>query len=150
MHSSNAAEIRRQRFDRFVAGYHQDMYRYAAWLSRDPAAVRRYAEDPLCGAPFPNGFYLELTELLEATWKRRNEARIPLDLPLLVIAGTEDPVGDRTRGVSALIKRYRKLGIRDLTQRYYEGYRHELFHEQGREVVFDDVLAWLDPRCGGG
>lgn len=118
------------------------------WLSRDPDAVRRYAEDPLCGAPFPNGFYLELTRLLGAIWRRENEARIPRDLPVLVIAGTEDPVGDRTRGVEALLKRYRKLGIADLSHRFYEGYRHELFHERGRELVFEDLIAWLGARRG--
>lgn len=41
MHNSNAAHARRQRFDQLVAVFHQDMYRYAAWLSRD----RSVAED---------------------------------------------------------------------------------------------------------
>jgi RNA polymerase sigma-70 factor (ECF subfamily) len=50
MHSSNAAEIRRQRFDRFVAGYHQDMYRYAAWLSRDPAIAQDVVQEALLRA----------------------------------------------------------------------------------------------------
>ena len=50
MHSSNAAEIRRQRFDRLVAGYHQDMYRYAAWLSRDPAIAQDVVQEALLRA----------------------------------------------------------------------------------------------------
>ena len=41
MHSSNAAADRRQRFDQLVGMHHQDMYRYAAWLSRD----RNVADD---------------------------------------------------------------------------------------------------------
>ena len=35
MQSSENAAGRRQRFDEYVGVYHQDMYRYAAWLSRD-------------------------------------------------------------------------------------------------------------------
>ena len=41
MNSSNAAAARRRRFDELVGVFHQDMYRYAAWLSRD----RTIAED---------------------------------------------------------------------------------------------------------
>ena len=41
MHSGSADIRRRQRFDRLVAVFHDDMYRYAAWLSRD----RTIAED---------------------------------------------------------------------------------------------------------
>ena len=50
MHSSNAAENRRQRFDRVVAEYHQDMYRYAAWLSRDPAIAQDVVQEALLRA----------------------------------------------------------------------------------------------------
>jgi RNA polymerase sigma-70 factor (ECF subfamily) len=41
MNSSNAAAARRRRFDELVGVFHQDMYRYAAWLCRD----RTIAED---------------------------------------------------------------------------------------------------------
>ena len=41
MNSSSATAARRRRFDELVSVYHQDMYRYAAWLSRD----RTIAED---------------------------------------------------------------------------------------------------------
>ena len=41
MNSSDAGTTRRRRFDELVGVFHQDMYRYAAWLSRD----RTIAED---------------------------------------------------------------------------------------------------------
>ena len=41
MNSSDAGAARRRRFDELVGVYHPDMYRYAAWLSRD----RTIAED---------------------------------------------------------------------------------------------------------
>ena len=41
MNSSDAGATRRRRFDELVGVFHQDMYRYAAWLSRD----RTIAED---------------------------------------------------------------------------------------------------------
>ena len=41
MNSSSATAARKRRFDELVSVYHQDMYRYAAWLCRD----RTLAED---------------------------------------------------------------------------------------------------------
>ena len=41
MNSSSVTDARRRRFDELVSVFHQDMYRYAAWLSRD----RTIAED---------------------------------------------------------------------------------------------------------
>lgn len=41
MTTSTAGPARRRRFDQLVAAFHQDMYRYALWLSRD----RTVAED---------------------------------------------------------------------------------------------------------
>jgi RNA polymerase sigma-70 factor (ECF subfamily) len=50
MQSSNAATTRRQRFDQFVGIYHQDMYRYAAWLSRDKAVAEDVVQEALLRA----------------------------------------------------------------------------------------------------
>ena len=50
MNSSNADYRRRQRFDRVVAVLHQDMYRYAAWLSRDPGIAEDVAQEALLRA----------------------------------------------------------------------------------------------------
>ena len=50
MQSSNAANERRQRFDQLVAVYHQDMYRYAAWLSRDKAIAEDVVQEALLRA----------------------------------------------------------------------------------------------------
>jgi len=50
MNNSNADIERRQRFDRLVSVWHQDMYRYAAWLSRDPAIAEDVVQEALLRA----------------------------------------------------------------------------------------------------
>ena len=47
---SNEAVDRRQRFDQYVAVYHQDMYRYAAWLSRDQSIAEDVVQEALLRA----------------------------------------------------------------------------------------------------
>ncbi len=50
MQSSNTAAKRRQRFDEYVGVYHQDMYRYAAWLSRDKSIAEDVVQEALLRA----------------------------------------------------------------------------------------------------
>ncbi len=50
MNSSNGSTDRRRRFDQIVGIYHQDMYRYAAWLSRDKAIAEDVVQEALLRA----------------------------------------------------------------------------------------------------
>ena len=50
MQSTNTAILRRQRFDQYVGVFHQDMYRYAAWLSRDKAIAEDVVQEALLRA----------------------------------------------------------------------------------------------------
>ena len=50
MNSSDAEASRRQRFDELVGVFHQDMYRYAAWLSRDRAVAEDVVQESLLRA----------------------------------------------------------------------------------------------------
>ena len=50
MNSSDAGASRRQRFDELVGVFHQDMYRYAAWLSRDRAVAEDVVQESLLRA----------------------------------------------------------------------------------------------------
>jgi RNA polymerase sigma-70 factor (ECF subfamily) len=50
MQSSKVTVARRQRFDEIVGTYHQDMYRYAAWLSRDKAVAEDVVQEALLRA----------------------------------------------------------------------------------------------------
>jgi len=50
MTSSNADQVRRQRFDRLITVLYPDMYRYAAWLSRDPGIAEEVVQEALLRA----------------------------------------------------------------------------------------------------
>ena len=50
MQQANADRERRQRFDQIVGVFHQDMYRYAAWLSRDRAIAEDVVQEALLRA----------------------------------------------------------------------------------------------------
>ncbi len=50
MTGSSTEGMRRQRFDSLVAVYYPDMYRYAAWLSRDTAIAEDVVQEALLRA----------------------------------------------------------------------------------------------------
>jgi alpha-beta hydrolase superfamily lysophospholipase len=114
------------------------------WLSRDPAVTRKYISDPWCGFRISTGSSLELILGMKKTWTPRNERKIPASLPQLFLAGTEDATSRFLKDLKPLITRYtRAYGFKDVTAKYYEGARHEIFHETNRMQVFADLLEWL-------
>ncbi|MCH9694975.1 MAG: sigma-70 family RNA polymerase sigma factor [Gammaproteobacteria bacterium] len=50
MNTSNTAGDRRRRFDQLVAVFHQDMFRYAAWLCRDRSIAEDVVQEALLRA----------------------------------------------------------------------------------------------------
>ena len=99
---------------------------------------------------FPAGGYATLTALTGEACDPKTFQAIPQALPLLFIAGAEDPVGSMGEGVRKVAAMTREAGVKDVEVRIYEGMRHEILNERDAQVVYDDVLAWLDGHLDGG
>ncbi len=114
------------------------------WLSRDGEQVRRYLDDPLCGFTFTaNGFHTLFT-LIGRLYDPGLLENMPKDLPVLFLAGEEDPVGDYGKAVSAVADSFRALGMKRVECRLYPGMRHELVNVIGRQEVEKDLLEWIE------
>jgi alpha-beta hydrolase superfamily lysophospholipase len=119
-----------------------------AWLSSDPQSVVRYDEDPLSGQTVTLGFF---NELLSATKSVNSLAYLyqhPRHLPLLLIAGEDDPVAFDGKGIHALFDAYNRVRVEGVQLTVYRGLRHELFHEFERIRVFSDIAGWLNKQIG--
>ena len=64
-------------------------------------------------------------------------------LPVLLIAGTDDPVGAKTTTIQDLITRYMRQGQLALEYRFYAGGRHEILNEAEKDHVHRDIEHWL-------
>lgn len=113
------------------------------WISSDPDVVDEYIADPLCGQPFTVGAYATLASLVADATDARLARRVPKGLPLLFVAGAEDPVGDCGRGVARAVDEYRNAGVRLVEMGIYPGARHEILNEPCREAVWHDVEEFL-------
>ena len=96
------------------------------WQTSDPEEIRLFQTDPLCGKPFSNSMTYSVIKGFHDLWIPENEAQIPRDLPILFVAGTDDPVGGKTTTIQSLITRYMGQGQLALEYRFYAGGRHEI------------------------
>lgn len=116
-----------------------------AWLNTDAAEVEKYNNDQDCGFVCSANFYRTFMEGIDKLYKKEYYGGIDVNKPLLLIAGGDDPVGEYGKGVTKLEGFYRKrVGVTDVTQRLYDGARHEILNETCKQQVYDDVAAWLD------
>ena len=117
------------------------------WLSVDPAVVDAFESDELCGAPFSVGGYATLTDLTGEVVTVACASQVPKKLPVLFIAGAQDPVGACGKGVNAAADLLRRAGVQNVEVRLYEGMRHEILNEPGRAQVYTEVVDWIEERA---
>ncbi len=118
------------------------------WLSRDDHEVDAFLSDPLCGFTLTAQSWLDFLVGKQAVGSGRLLQQIPKSLPIHVIAGTRDPVGEESRGVQRLLDNYGQAGLARVTHCFYEDARHELVNETNRDEVTSDLIAWVDGLDG--
>ena len=113
------------------------------WLTRDDKQVEKYINDPKCSFVFTLNAYYNLLKVMDFIGEDKNLKNISKDLPILIVSGDNDPVGDNGKKVLEVHKKYEQLGIKDLEYKLYKEYRHEILNEIGKEAVYDDILSWV-------
>ncbi len=115
-----------------------------AWLSRDNAEVNKYEKDPLCGFACSSKFYEDLIELSFQANNRKLIARIRKSLPILIVSGSEDPVGGYSSGIKRVYNLYKKAGIENVYLKLYDGGRHEILNETNKDEVYKDIISFYN------
>jgi len=107
------------------------------WLSRDKEEVDKYIADDLCGFLFTAYGYRDLMGLLGFVSSKEWFEGLDKKLPVLVIAGEMDPVGDYSKGINIVCENLRKAGKDNITKILYPCARHEILNEK---ACFDAVV----------
>ena len=114
------------------------------WLSKDEQKVDEYIADPLCGFIFTVNGFRTLFELIHRIQKPENLKKMPDRLPVLVVSGSDDPVGEYGEGVRRAVESMEAAGLERLTCKMYPGDRHELLNETDRMTVMEDLFGWIE------
>ncbi|SCY82102.1 alpha/beta hydrolase [Alkaliphilus peptidifermentans] len=113
------------------------------WLTRDEKQVDKYIKDKYCGEIATAGFYYDLLKGIKEINKKGNMQKTPKKLSMLIISGDNDPVGGNTKGVMEVYNSYRKLGMENISYKFYENSRHEILNEINKEEVYNDIARWI-------
>lgn len=116
------------------------------WLTRNEKIVDRYVEDPLCGFDPTNGLCRDMLFGIEQIQKKENLAKMNKALPVLFVAGGDDPVGAYGEGVRRTADAFTRAGITDVTVKLYPMDRHEILNELNRDEVFSNIVDWMDKK----
>lgn len=117
-----------------------------AWLTKDKDIVNTYNKEPRCTFKFTLNGYYNLFDTIHYINQPENIQRIPKNLPLFLIAGEEDPVGNYGGGVKSAYETYEKAGIEDITWKLYPTDRHEILNELDKEKIYEDIYGWIKVR----
>ncbi len=120
------------------------------WVTGDADILAAYVNDPKCSFTFTLNGYLGLMQVLTAVNRKEWAAALPKELPVWLLAGTEDPVGNYGAGVQQVHDALAAAGVQDLAITLYPGCRHEVHNEvpEARAKLYTDLLTWLNSHCG--
>ena len=112
------------------------------WISSTPSRVREYTDDPLCGGPISVGLADSMLSGMAQNQKMSNLKKMPKNLPVLFIAGQDDPVGAMGKGVQKSAKRFRKAGMQSVKVHLCKG-RHEILLEAHCKEIYETLLEFI-------
>lgn len=124
--------------------YYKNEVSLFSWLSRDHSVVRSYIHDPKCNFIFTGNGFLNVIQLQRKCTNKNWYHKLPLNLPILIVSGDMDPVGNYGKGVQHTYYKLIQTGISSVTLRQYKGARHEVLNEINREEVYNDILKWMN------
>ena len=113
------------------------------WGIRDTKSVDDYVADPKCGFLFTAAGYRDLMHLVTDCNSAKWFANMPKDLPILLLSGDKDPVGNFGKGVTEVRDRLKATGHTNVTMKLYGNARHEILNELNKESVYQDLDAWI-------
>lgn len=116
------------------------------WLSYNEENVLAYQDDPLCGFSFTNRGYGDLMDGMMDVFDKPDWHVQKSNLPILFIAGQDDPCADVPKGFTNSISNLQKAGYANIEANVYENMRHEIFNETQRAYVYKDVAGWLNKQ----
>lgn len=117
-----------------------------SWLTKDIEIVKNYYSDPRCTFKFTLNAYKGLIETVLKTCSQENINKTHSHLPILIVSGEEDPVGNFGQGVKKVYNMYKDAGIEDLSCVLYKNDRHEILNELDRSQIYRDLLKWIINR----
>ena len=127
-----------------LGNYNKNFDKPHSWLCSDNKVVEEYDKDPLSGFIFTSNGFLNLFKMLKEVYIKKGYEVNNNKLPILVIAGEDDPVIGDSNKFNHLVKFLKEIGYKKVSSKLYKGMRHELLNEVNKNEVYEDIVKFIN------
>ena len=115
-----------------------------AWICNNEETVNKYDEDEFCGFIFTANGFQNLFNLMIDIYNKNGWNMKNKNLPILFIAGSNDPVIINKEKWLASQTFLKKLGYSNIPNKLYDGMKHEILNEKDSKLVYEDILNFIE------
>ncbi|MBE6777707.1 MAG: alpha/beta hydrolase [Ruminococcaceae bacterium] len=113
------------------------------WLTKDRQIIDKYSADKYCTFKFTLSAMIDLMKLVSGCNRAAWFKTVKKDLPILLVSGEDDPVGNYGKGVTAIYDKL-KLQNTNVSLKLYKNCRHEIHNDSCKDEMFEDILQFLN------
>lgn len=138
--------------DKLTFGTYNDKFEKRTkydWLTRDKDVVDQYIADKYCGFLFSAQGMNDLIKLNISANSSDWYAKVPVDLPVLVISGAMDPVGNYAKGIKEVYDKLAATGHTKAENKLFPDARHELLNELNKDEVYAFLNDFIKKTING-
>lgn len=113
-----------------------------AWLSTLRDNRDKYRNDKFCTFQFTVSAMQDLVRLNKGCNEKKWFDSINKEKPILLVSGSEDPVGDYGAGIKTVYDGLKAMSA-NVQMKLYEGCRHEILNDTCRDEVIADIKRFV-------
>ncbi len=114
----------------------------SAWLTNNQAVQSAYREDDFCKFKFTVSAMGDLVRLNKNANRTAWYKNMPKDIPVLLVSGENDPVGNYGKGVHEVCDKLNSYGV-NARCILYPNARHEIINDTTYGQVKSDILEFI-------
>ena len=112
------------------------------WISTDMTNVKDYTKDPMCGFIASNGLWDDMASSFKSIYNKNHYSYSDHELPILIISGDKDPVGEMGAGVKRLYE-FLKSIFKNTSFILLKNERHEVFSGLDKSNTYSKLKTFL-------
>lgn len=117
-----------------------------AWTCSDPHVRERFRNDAKCNITITADCSLTLLQMMDEAYDTKGWHTANPSLPVLFISGTDDPCMIDIARFHASAGFLNKVGYTNVSSILFPEMRHEVLNEKGREMVWDEILHFIEKQ----
>ncbi len=113
-----------------------------SWLTKDEAIIEKYKKDKFCTFKFTVSAMADLITLIDLCNKDSWYKSIQTQMPILLISGELDPVGNYSKGVREVYNKLKKQNA-DVKIKLFKDCRHEILNDSCKDEATAEILRFI-------